>query len=526
MAAKTQRYGVHRRVAEDDRGATGPFILGGASHATIGTINIHSPNRDVLAHPQPSPQPLNPTVAVSVSVQCEHSNGEMNSKETRGNENKGEEIPRILALLGRLRFSFPSLPFFVPTEQLQGSPATADLSSSGNEGRTTGGDVQVIPLDKQEDPAPSDPACHEVYVQAMLGAKYGLPCWSPGSTDPKIHPFGVVPGDVGTYTTLDGFQISFNLFADQATLCRMSKMCRTNGRCRGLKGRYSTKPNWARSGDTITRGASVQAHVAVDNEAISSVKVLHEFCCTGQSGAILAMPTPVDMEKADSPVEIGKYIRTHADAIFRHANAIQPLGDDESIYIATSCVKSGSWAMAAYKDKMAIEHNTLQLVSIDPGLNSEGSRVSQYSWTQRGLAQTQWGRSDEGHMKDQALFLRGFKLAVSEEFRLRMENGDDDDDDDDDGESNSKGPRDAQLDRNHASGDPDFGGKEGPSTSEGSQGNDQGSGQNSHSHYRAHTPAESGIDCASFPGSTNAPYHPSDVINAHVLLQVRSWCVQ
>lgn len=102
----------------------------------------------------------------------------------------------------------------------------------------------------------------------MLGEKCGLPCWSPGSTDPNIRPNGVIPGDVGTYTILDGFQISFNLFADQATLCGMSEMCPSKGQCRGLKGRYSTQPNWVQSGDTMTRGATVDARVAVDSEAI------------------------------------------------------------------------------------------------------------------------------------------------------------------------------------------------------------------------------------------------------------------
>jgi hypothetical protein len=243
------------------------------------------------------------------------------------------------------------------------------------------------------------------------------------------------------------------------------------------------------------------------------------------------------MEKADSPVEIGKYICGHADAIFRHANAIRPIGEDESFYIVTSCVKSGSWAMAAFKDKMAAEHNTLQLVSIAPSRQEAG--LPKYSWTKRGSAQTRWGRSTDGHTKDQTLFLRGFKLALSAEFRLRLECDDgqgDDDDDGDDGEdeqddnendgSNSKHPRDAQPDRNtdHASEYPDFDGNDKEPSGEDRRGNSWGSKQNNRTRHRAYMLAEAGlldsifqancithsalgIDCTAFPGTTFAVRH-------------------
>lgn len=136
MAAKTHRYGLPRRVAEDNRGATGPFILGGASHATVGTMNIHPPNGDVLAHPQSSPKPLNPSVAVNVTVQCERARGEVDRNDNQGDVKRGKEVPGMLTLLAQLRFIFPFLPFFMPVEKCQ--------VPEGNEESTRDKDVEVV----------------------------------------------------------------------------------------------------------------------------------------------------------------------------------------------------------------------------------------------------------------------------------------------------------------------------------------------------------------------------------------------
>ena len=206
------------------------------------------------------------------------------------------------------------------------------------------------------------------------------------------------------------------------------------------------------------------------------------------------MPTPVDMDKADSPVELCKYVCTHAEAIYLHANDIRPIGEDESLYVVTSSVKSGSWAIAAYKDEMHAEHNTLELVSTFSEPDGQEGSLPKYRWTKRGSAQTRWGRSPDGKVKNQTMFIRGLKLAFSSAFRLRMEHADQGDEGEGD-DSNSEGPGDelSRPNEGRPSGGSSPRDKDKGTSGTASQENNQGAGKGSHTYHQSQMLGHAGL---------------------------------
>jgi hypothetical protein len=146
--------------------------------------------------------------------------------------------------------------------------------------------------------------------------------------------------------------------------------------------------------------------------------VLYEFVCDSSSGAILATPTSADKDEAEDTIEMERFVRTHAEAIYRHANAIRLIGEASSLYVVTDCIKSDTWAMAAYKGEMNSNRNTLELVAVSQSSDGGSDCVPTYKWTKRGSAHARWGGSSG--VKDQTLFLRGLKMAFSTSFRSRV----------------------------------------------------------------------------------------------------------
>ena len=94
----------------------------------------------------------------------------------------------------------------------------------------------------------------EIYVRSLSSSK-GLACWQPEPFHPFVGEFGVVPGDVGTYSAEDGFKKTFNIWEDEISI---------RASAQELKERFylspalevATRPQKLRVGDTIVRGAS------------------------------------------------------------------------------------------------------------------------------------------------------------------------------------------------------------------------------------------------------------------------------
>jgi hypothetical protein len=134
------------------------------------------------------------------------------------------------------------------------------------------------------------------------------------------------------------------------------------------------------------------------------------------------MPTGADKEEAEDIIEMEEYIRVHAEGIYRHANSLRRIGDDMALYIITGCIKSDAWSAAAYTEKNDYGQTSLQLVSILPSLET-GGVAPEYQWTKQGMSEARWGTSGQNEVKDQSLFLVGFKVAFSPQFLSRVKGG-------------------------------------------------------------------------------------------------------
>jgi hypothetical protein len=115
------------------------------------------------------------------------------------------------------------------------------------------------------------------------------------------------------------------------------------------------------------------------------------------------------------------FLIQHSGAIYQHANSVRRIADEDPLYIVSGCIKSGSWALAAYKDPAKAPDDLLTL--------SEGKSNDQfpvYDWIDRGTGEAKSGsnsagrESEEYKEKNQCLFLQGFKLALSKKFRARL----------------------------------------------------------------------------------------------------------
>ena len=74
---------------------------------------------------------------------------------------------------------------------------------------------------------------HEAYVHGMLEqhGSFGLACWEPRSFKPvEFSPHGIIPGDVGTYTTENGFVKGFNLWDDMHIIREIAQTIHPNYR--------------------------------------------------------------------------------------------------------------------------------------------------------------------------------------------------------------------------------------------------------------------------------------------------------
>jgi uncharacterized membrane protein YgcG len=215
-----------------------------------------------------------------------------------------------------------------------------------------------------------------------------------------------------------------------------------------------------------------------------------EFRCRSPQGAVLALTSSADLLEAVHQTELRDTIIRHAELLYRHAESVRRIGHDESLYIVTSCFKTDSWALAAYKDPMGAPGDVLRLMQIGWDDHPEHPNPL-YAWTKRGTSEAKCGESAGGRrVKDQTLFLRGFKLAFSQSFRVRMRN---------EGLSNSRFPdpgHKRELGHDSGGGSESSGGHNGNTSESSSYGSFAGGGGNAPG--RAYEAVE-GVRIEAFP---------------------------
>lgn len=254
----------------------------------------------------------------------------------------------------------------------------------------------------------------EVYVFKMLNSMRGLPCWQP---DPQglTGPQGVIPGDVGTYSVGDGFMKLWNIWDDEEEVQKTVAKISNAGTYIAPQGRQTVRTQVFAEGNTVAEGPTATTIFRPWSDRIERF----EFGCQGQpQGAVLALTAPAIRERLYNHTALRKHIIQHAETIYAHSNGLRDIEDDEALYIITGSVKSESWGLAAFSRPM---NDSIMLEHLSRGRPTDSETESTfYAWTQKGTAEARLGSSEIKGAKDQALFLEGFKLDFSREFRERM----------------------------------------------------------------------------------------------------------
>ncbi|KAJ3545658.1 hypothetical protein NMY22_g2349 [Coprinellus aureogranulatus] len=380
----------------------------------------------------------------------------------------------------------------------------------------------------------------QVYVRSMLKSGNGLPCWKPRPRKPSTHQRGTVPGDVGTFSAEGSFKKTFNLWDDEEALRRSASS--SNGKSFHLPSRHVTvSPDEIPRGNTIADGAS--SHTMYSESDPSKITSF-EFRCHAPHGAVLAATSSAELEELEDYTQLRECITQHAELIYNHANSLRRIAADEPLYVITGCIKSDSWALAAFRESRPAPHDLMCLQNM--ARNDDGT--SRYAWTKRATSEAHFGSSGEPGLKNQTLFLRGFKLDFSQAFRSRMKrpphsfepkppdcgpsgpsdgprSSGDDDEAGGSGKGGKGGKGGSNDDRSGSSGrrpNPTSSGSS--SNSDSVEGNldDESPPERSPESLSAGDSSQrcypgQGVSLRSFPSSSQFPCHPSDAINKYLL---------
>ena len=209
----------------------------------------------------------------------------------------------------------------------------------------------------------------EEYVRSMSKTGNGLPVYLPKPVEPYCDVLvGVVPGDVGTYSPCEGFKRITNLwFAVQ------------NGALpTGLPAReISVDEQVFPEGHVLSEGASsFKTRSDADKRYVfphpsCTYSFTHDFpstvssfnfTCSEPRGGVYVATSSAKLEELVNHSRLRKYIVQNAKAIYAHADSIREIDDDAPLYIVTGCIKSKSYALAAFKetnsDSMSLENFT------------------------------------------------------------------------------------------------------------------------------------------------------------------------
>ncbi|TEB18513.1 hypothetical protein FA13DRAFT_592345 [Coprinellus micaceus] len=340
----------------------------------------------------------------------------------------------------------------------------------------------------------------------------GLPGYMPKPIEPYCDVLlGVVPCHVGTYSPSGGFKGNTNLYT----------AVESGALPAGLPARQmSVNEREIPEGHVISEGASSRKR---RSHAGKSMVSSCDFTCDSQRGAVYVATSPAKLDELVNPARLRKYIQ-NAKAVYPRADSIREIADDNPLSIVTGCIKSDSYAIAAFRetnnDPMSLENFTCG-----------GDVTPTFDWTSLPRSgEGKFGSSGERGLKNETFFLRGFKLDSSHECQSRLKgrprpwNGAPGDDLLDP----YKGPRPAGDDRQgeKRGGSPRGAGNGGGFgsgwwSSTGSTGTNFGGGSQDVEALSddpiLDRPRDDEVGVHSFFTSDQDTYHPSDTINKHLL---------
>lgn len=284
----------------------------------------------------------------------------------------------------------------------------------------------------------------KIYLRTLMTKGFGLPCYMPSPQEP--HAGGelsaVAPGDVGYFSPIDGFTKAFNIWDDDAAIQRtatsMSPEIIYHTPAKTLK----VRRGFFSHGKMITGGGPVGEAIHqpgkkyVDSADLSgscysarTTVFLHrayarfEIHCESDIGAALVITSSADLHSVRGGTQtLREHIIKYAEVLYRHYEAMESVDTREPLYIVSACTMSEECGIAAYNCPMPLGRNTLRLV--DTSINHDGhsSEDPLWDWTTIGTSTASFYQTPCPGSKDLCLFLQGFKLDFSSEFRARVKN--------------------------------------------------------------------------------------------------------
>lgn len=139
-------------------------------------------------------------------------------------------------------------------------------------------------------------------------------------------------------------------------------------------------------------------------------------CDPSPQGAVLALTSSADLIEMDDSNGLREFLVDYAEVIYQHSRKYRSgRAPKDSLYVITGCVVSQSCGIAAHNRAMTSPNNVLSLENRPITDGPEPQRA--WAWTFAGTSMARFHRSNsETGIKDQTLFLRGFKLDFSPEF--------------------------------------------------------------------------------------------------------------
>ncbi|TEB24219.1 hypothetical protein FA13DRAFT_1329799 [Coprinellus micaceus] len=158
------------------------------------------------------------------------------------------------------------------------------------------------------------------------------------------------------------------------------------------KPKLSTDLNALHEGKALVEGVSWNPIYESDNQTISCFEFHHME--THQQGSVLAVTSAAKLEElgAADRMNLRKVISRYAGLLYRYANGLHLIGEQEALYILTGCIKSESWGIAAFRHRPDSNHvpKLVRLSGAEPAeIDPPGSR---YRWRSPGTF-------DAGHRK-------------------------------------------------------------------------------------------------------------------------------
>ncbi|KAF8997765.1 hypothetical protein BDQ17DRAFT_845341 [Cyathus striatus] len=307
-----------------------------------------------------------------------------------------------------------------------GSPAdvnsTEDTDDSDEESSKGKTNISTIPSYETEF-LPSEvlsraPSGRDIYIEKLFPLNYGYPLWFPQpdrNLQLEYRRKGVSIGDVGVIRSNGAFDFLFNIW---------------------LPAHHPINPhNLPDDFDSVPRphlsttfqtsfnpGASTISNLNIishlDSDAGSEISIA---CKDVDKGAIIAIPDGASEEDLRTEWDLKEFISKNALKWYRYARSCGLELDRHSLYLVTGCMKSKTWGIATFGNAVR-ERDSILLIG-----KSSNIIGTPYMWKQSGEATTfrigptldpgiTTGNEPPADTENQCLFLRGFKIALSNEL--------------------------------------------------------------------------------------------------------------